>query len=68
MDSEQATSVAAPGVKIMTAWGGVALASAIDYMQLIASTLAALYTLILIGEWCYKKFWRKKRSRYYDAG
>lgn len=66
MDGEQVTSVAAPGAKIATAWGGVALASLVDYMQIIASALAAIYTLILIGEWCYKKFWRKARTRSYD--
>lgn len=53
--------VVAPVTKIVTAWGGVAIAVWVDYAQLIAAGLAALYTLILIGEWVWKKFKRCRR-------
>lgn len=47
-------SVGAPAVKIVSAWAAVGLTSWAD----IASALAAFYTLILIGEWCWKKWIR----------
>jgi hypothetical protein len=47
-------TVAAPGIKIVTAWGAVAITSWAD----IAAMLAAVYTLLLILEWLWKKFGR----------
>lgn len=67
MDSEPATSVSAPVIKIATVWGAVTFANLIDWLQVISYTLGIIYTLILIGEWVYKKFWRKKNSRRSDA-
>ena len=51
---EQHTSVAAPGVKIVTAWAAVGITSWSD----AAAALAALYTLILILEWLWKRLGR----------
>lgn len=60
-------TVSAPLPKIVTAWGGVAIAVWVDYAQLIAAALAALYTLILIAEWAWKKFkWFRCRHRRRD--
>lgn len=51
--------------KIATAW----LASLFTSWADVASFLAAVYSLCLIGEWLYKKFVpRKKRTRDYDRG
>jgi hypothetical protein len=64
-------TVAAPGIKIATAWGAVAITSWAD----IAAMLAALYTLLLILEWLWKKFgrpfaeihgWLKRKTRRRD--
>ena len=50
----QSMTVAAPEMKIASAWAAVAVTSWADF----AAMLAAIYTLILIGEWCWKKFLR----------
>lgn len=47
-------SVAQGGAKIASAWAAVGLTSWAD----VASALAALYTVILIFEWVWKKFLR----------
>jgi hypothetical protein len=52
--------IAAPVVKIASAWGAVAITSWAD----VASMLAALYTLLLMGEWCWKKFLRPFAERH----
>lgn len=53
MNDNDHTSVAMPGIKIFTAWlAALGLQSWGDF----ASFLAACYTLLLIGEWFYKKF------------
>lgn len=49
-----AVSVAAPEVKIASAWGAVAVTSWTDF----ASMIAAIYTMALFGEWLWKKFFR----------
>lgn len=67
MDGEQATSVAAPGFKLLTVWGVVGVGTLIDWLQVISYTLGILYTTILISEWVYKKFWRKKNARRNDG-
>lgn len=54
MSIEQHSSVAAPGVKLVTAWAAVGITSWAE----AASALAALYTIILIGEWLWKKLVR----------
>lgn len=54
MISEPQQTVAAPGVKIASAWAAVAITSWADF----AAMLAAFYTMLLIGEWCWKKFLR----------
>lgn len=50
-DNQQIT---APGVKIITAWTAVGITSWSD----AAAALAALYTLLLILEWMWKKMLR----------
>ncbi len=52
--NDQSVSVASPALKIGTAWAAVGITSWADF----ASALAALYTMILIGEWFWKKFLR----------
>jgi len=43
--------------KLGTLWGGVALSKLGIYTWSdVAAVLAAVYSLILIGEWCWKKF------------
>ena len=53
MNDPQQT-VAAPGLKIVSAWSAVAITSWADF----AAMLAALYTLLLISEWLWKKVGR----------
>lgn len=52
-------TVAAPGVKLVTAWAAVGITSWSD----LAAALAALYTLLLIGEWFYHKFFKSRFER-----
>lgn len=47
-------TVAAPVLKAVSAWGVVAITSWAD----VAAMLAAFYTVLLIGEWFWKKFGR----------
>lgn len=47
-------TVAAPAIKIASAWTAVAVTSWADF----AAMLAAFYTLLLIFEWFWKKFGR----------
>ncbi len=58
MNNDQ-VSVAAPATKIGTAWAAVGVTSWAE----AASALAFLYTLILIGEWIWKKFGRSIAER-----
>jgi len=57
---EQHTSVTAPGAKIATAWVATLFTSWADF----ASFLAAIYTLILLLEWCWKRFGREFAERH----
>jgi hypothetical protein len=50
-------------VKSATAWGGVVFAKYLEAIGItswgdFAAACAAVYSLILIGEWVYKKFKR----------
>lgn len=47
-------TVAAPAIKVVTAWTAVGFTSWAD----VASFLAAVYTALLIAEWLWKKFGR----------
>ena len=57
--NEQGT-VSAPMIKIVTTWGAVAITSWSD----VAAMLASVYTLILIGEWLWKKSLRPFMERH----
>lgn len=50
----QQDTVAAPAVKIVTAWAAVGITSWAE----AASALAALYTVLLIAEWLWKRLVR----------
>ena len=60
MSIEQSTSVPAPGVKIATAWFATLFTSWAD----VTSFLAALYTLLLLGEWLWKRCGRPFAERH----
>jgi len=47
------------GIKIASAWAAVAITSWAD----AAAALAALYTILLIGEWVWKKVLRPFAER-----
>lgn len=68
---QQHSVVAAPVVKVVTAWAAVGFTSWTD----VAAFLAAVYSAILIGEWCWKKCgrpffeargWLKRKARRAD--
>lgn len=70
-NQEQATAIALPGAKIASAWLAVGITSWSD----AAAALAALYTVILILEWVWKKAvrpfaeqrgWMRRKSRRRD--
>lgn len=50
------STVGDPIIKLATVWAAVGITSWAD----AASALAAIYTFILISEWVYKKFIKKK--------
>ena len=50
------TTVGEPVLKLISVWAAVGITSWADF----ASFLAALYSLLLIGEWMYKKFIKLK--------
>ena len=54
MDAEQHSTVASPGFKLLTVWAAVGYTSWAD----VAAFLAAIYSLLLIGEWLWKKIGR----------
>lgn len=54
---EQQTSVSYPVVKLISAW---AAAIGISSWSELAAAAAFLYSLILISEWAYNKFFKKK--------
>lgn len=56
---EQHTSVSHPVVKLFTAWGAVI---GISSWSDLAALAAFLYSLILIGEWAYNRFLKKKKA------
>jgi hypothetical protein len=50
-----------PAEKVVTVWGAFGIATWADVSsaaQAIAAVLAGLYSLLLIGEWFWKKAWR----------
>lgn len=56
----QDQTVAAPGLKIATAWlAAIGIASWSD----AAAALAALYSLLLIGEWVWKKISKHRAKK-----
>lgn len=52
------SEVAAPVVKVVSAWAIVGATSWSEFASTIASTMAAFYTTLLIAEWFWVKFWR----------
>ncbi len=54
MIAAQPDLIAAPVAKAATAWAVVGITSWAEF----ASFLAAIYTLILLGEWVWKRFGR----------
>lgn len=54
MSIEQHTSVTSPTAKVATAWMATLFTSWAD----VASFLAAVYTLLLLGEWLWKRLGR----------
>lgn len=50
------TTVGEPVLKFISVWAAVGITSWADF----ASMLAAIYSLLLIGEWVYKKFFKTK--------
>lgn len=55
--------------KAGTAWGGTGIAFYLERLGFsswgdVAAFLAAVYSLILIGEWCWKK-WKGRHGKNY---
>jgi hypothetical protein len=74
MTDDNVVSVGAPIFKVATAWGVVAGSSTVsdmsftvseisDIASTVASTVAAIYTLCLFGEWLWKKWIRPYLER-----
>lgn len=56
---EQTTGIDHAGTKIVAVWAAVGITSWAD----VAAFLAAIYSMILIGEWCWKKILRPFAER-----
>jgi hypothetical protein len=50
------STVGDQGLKLLTVWAAVGITSWSD----AAAFLASIYSALLIGEWVYKKFFKKK--------
>ncbi len=50
------STVGEPILKLVSLWAAVGITSWADF----ASFLAACYSILLIGEWVYKKFFKRK--------
>jgi hypothetical protein len=57
--SNHAEPIASPVLKAATAWGAVGITSWAD----AASFLAFVYTLVLLGEWIWKRAGRRFAER-----
>jgi len=56
-----------PVTKVVSAWTAVGITSWADAASaatFIASALAALYTLLLLSEWFWKRVWRPLFARF----
>jgi preprotein translocase subunit SecF len=63
MDVRSDGSTEAGIVKVTIAWFGVWLGKiGIHAWSDVAAVLAAIYSALLIADWCWKK-WKKRRSR-----
>lgn len=66
MSISASTGIDNAGIKIASAWGSVLLvkfgfsswSEVADVASAIAATFAAIYSLCLLTEWWWKKFWR----------
>lgn len=59
---DKSTTVAAPLFKAVSVWAAIGITSWSD----VASAAAFVYTLILIADWCWKKFlrdWLKSKGK-----
>lgn len=75
MNNSVQSTVTAPVLKAGSAWVAVGVTTIVDAAQLIAAVLAALYTLMLMLEFLWKKFgrpfaesrgWVKRKARRRD--
>lgn len=58
------TQISSPITKVVIAWGGVGVSFTFSWGE-FAAMLASLYTTLMIGEWCWKKFGRRLFERYF---
>ncbi|MDO9114513.1 MAG: hypothetical protein Q7U63_12070 [Polaromonas sp.] len=61
MNPEDLDKIAAPVAKSVALWslvGFSSLADAASFATMIAGFLAALYSLLLVCEWFWKKLWK----------
>ena len=58
------TEIAAPVIKVASAWAVVGASSWAEFASTVASLLAAFYTMLLITEWFWKKLWRPLLERH----
>lgn len=64
MNLQSTTGIDHAGVKISSAWATVLIAKmGFDSWTDLAALLAALYSLCLLCEWFWKKFWRPLLER-----
>lgn len=54
------SKISTPAVKVFSAWAAFGITSWSD----VAALLAALYSLLLIGEWVWKRFGRDAAIRW----
>ena len=57
-DQQASEQIAAPALKIASAWAAVGITSWAD----AASFVAFCYTMILIAEWAWKKFKARRKG------
>lgn len=67
MNPEDVEKITAPVIKSVALWslvGFSSLADAATFATMLAGFMAAFYSLLLVGEWFWKRLWKPLLTHY----